>query len=215
VLKPRQKILGDIFHIAKDQFLPFILFWLAILLIRLHPLGGLISLAFINGEWAVRFWIAKGYCYFTAYCICIIAANVDLAMWFWLFSRGRFVLECVYPKAGRWFVQKFDPRQYDVSNHDGKFKHSLKLLARKLTEVFNQHQRTGLFLMGMTPSCGILVGVPTAVGYKVKYGFWFMALGNAIKIIVLGYVIAHRMMLIGLAVFIVLLVILLKKPRKV
>lgn len=211
----RKKVLGNIFQIVRDQFWPFILFWLAILLIRFHPLGGLISLAFINGEWAVRFWIASDYSYFTAFSVCVLCANIDLAMWFWFFNKGRFLLEYHYPKAGRWFVKKFDLRQYDFSEHDGKFRHFLRGFARKLVEISSKHPRSGLFLMGTTPFCGIIVGVPTAVGYRAKYGYLLIALGNTMKIVIFGFVIANRIILAGLIVLVLLWVLLFKKPRKV
>ena len=208
-----RRVLVGFFYLAKDQFWPFILFWLAVFLMRWNSLGGLISLAFVNGEWAVQFWLKAGYSYVIAFLVCAACGNIDLAMWFWFFKKGRFLLECKYPRAGEWFVRKFDPGQYEFSENDGKFRLFLKNVARNLSGVFTKHKYRGLLLMGATPFCGIIVGVPTAVGYKVKYGYWFMVLGNTLKIVVFGFIIVHKIILIGFVIF-WLILILISKPRK-
>lgn len=205
-----RKVGGGIFYLAREQFWPFILFWAAIFLMKLHPLGGLLSLAFINGEWAVQFWLQKGYSYQTAFFVCAFCANIDLAMWFWFFKKGRFLLEFRYPKAGYWFVQKFDPSRYKFSENDGHVIHFLKSVVFRLEAIFKNHQRYGLVLMGAAPFCGIFVGVPTSVGYKVKSGFWFMALGNTIKIVILGFIIANKVLLVILIILLILSVLLRK-----
>ncbi len=193
----------EFFSLAKDQFWPFILFWLAIFLMKFHPLSGLLSLAFINGEWAVRFWVEKGYLYPTAFLVCSACGNADLAMWFWFFKKGRFLLEVKYPKAGAWFARKFDIRQYKTAENEPGLRHVLKTTAMRLSNIFGRHPRLGLFLMGLTPFCGIVVGVPVAVGYKVKFGYFFMAIGNTCKIIIFGFLLANKI------TFLVLLLVLL------
>lgn len=206
--------LNGFVKLARNQFWPFILFWLAVLLIRIHPMGGLLSAAFVNGEWAVQFWVKNGYSYIAAFSICAICANIDLAMWFWFFKKGRFLLEYIYPKTGKWFVSKFDPRQYEVTESDSKVVRRYKNLATWLAGVFGRKKYQGLFLMGFTPFCGIIVGVPTAVGYKVRYGYWVMALGNTVKILVFGFIITNKIILVGLLIFLAIWILFSKtKPR--
>ncbi len=209
----RRQNLADLVLLAKDQFLPFILFWLAVIMMRFSHFGGLLSLAFVNGEWAVQFWLKAGYSYPVALAVCALCGNIDLVMWFWFFKRGRFLLEHKYPKAGVWFLKRFDPRQYDLSANDGNFILFLKRLVSKLNQAFKDHPNLGLFLMGITPFCGIILGVPSAVGYKVKNGYWVMALGNTIKIVVLGLIISQKIILLGIVMTLIIWILLTQSPK--
>lgn len=198
------ELLWGIASLIRKQFWPFLLFWLAILLMRFYKLGGLWTLAFINAEWAVQFW-ANHYSYATAFIICSLCANIDLAIWFWFFKRGRYVLTNLYPEAGHWLVAKFDPIQYQSAKHDHWLPAIVKGLVAKLITTFGRTRHFGLLLMGFTPFCGIVIGVPTAVAYRVKYGYWVMALGNTLKIVVFGSVFSSRpflaVLILALALF--------------
>lgn len=206
-------VLHDIFFLAREQFWPFILFWLAVLVMRFYPLGGLLSLTFLNSEAAVRFWVKHGYSYKISFFACIACANFDLAVWFLFFRRGRLILEHRYPRAWTWLVKKFDQGQQG-SNQNYNGNNSLRLIAARLNQIFTKQKHRGLFLIGFTPVCSIFVGVPLAVGYKVKHGYLMMALGNTLKIIVFGFIFMHNATLVGFFVVLAAWILLLKrKPR--
>lgn len=163
-------------RLVKENFLPFIAFLIGVPLIRSFPFGALLYLAFINAEWAVKFWVEAGYSYWIAFPICALCGNIDLLMWFLLFGR---------------LSRLFDIKRYEISEHDGRVRHFIKTIVFGLRDIAQRHPHLGLFLMGCTPFCGIVVGVPTAILCEVRYGYFVMAAGNTVKIIAFGFVISH------------------------
>lgn len=204
----------EIWRLIKSHFLPFIAFWLMIFLMRKHPTTALLGASFLNAEVAVRFWLRNGHSHITAFLACVACGNIDLLMWFFFFKKGRYILEAEYPRAGKWFIKKFYSEFDNQKLKTQKTTKPQNWFTNKLTSVFEARPNFGLILIGFTPFLDIILGVPIAVAYKVPRAYLYMAIGNSLKIIILGFILANNFLLLPFSIILLVFWILTKlSPR--